>query len=130
MFISMFRSLRRVILSLAALLGLTFSVHAATPYDAKAFAAAQAAGKIILVDVFASWCPVCKRQQAIIQNIEKERPSLVVFRVDYDTAKDVLRTFRVQQQGTLILFKGKDEVGRLIMSGDPDHIRALVAKGF
>jgi thiol-disulfide isomerase/thioredoxin len=126
----MFRSLRFVIFGLAALLALTLSARAATPYDAKAFAAAQAAGKTILVDVFAPWCPVCKRQQSIIQSLQKERPSLVVFRVDYDSAKDVLRTFRVQRQGTLILFKGKDEVGRLIYDADPDRIRALVAKGF
>ncbi len=126
----MFRSVRLAVFAIAGLIALTLSARAATPYDAKAFAAAQAAGKTILVDVFAPWCPVCKRQQPIIESIRKERPSLVVFRVDFDSAKDVLRTLRVQRQGTLILFKGKDEIGRLIYDADPDRIRALVAKGF
>ena len=42
-----------------------------------------------------------------MQEIEKEHPALVVYDVDFDTAKDVLRQFRVQHQSTLIVFKGQ-----------------------
>jgi thioredoxin 1 len=127
---SMFKPLRLAVFGLAALLTVVVSARAAIPFDAKAFAATQAAGKTILVDVFASWCPVCKRQQSVIESIRKERPSLVVFQVDFDSSKDVLRRFNVQRQATLIVFKGDMEVGRLIYDADPDKIRALVAKGF
>jgi thioredoxin len=121
----------------ATLLALSFGAGAAQPfdpnaqpYDAKAFHAAQAAGDTILVHVTAPWCPTCKAQRPIVESIEKERPSLVVYDVDFDTAKDVLRQFRVQSQSTLIVFKGPKEVARSTGDTDPARLRALVARGF
>ena len=39
------------------------------PFDQKAFEAAQAAGKSILVDVSAPWCPVCRAQKPIVEKL-------------------------------------------------------------
>jgi thiol-disulfide isomerase/thioredoxin len=118
--------------ALAAAVLLAFSVvgHAAPPFDDQSFKQAQAAGKTILVDVTASWCPTCRRQRPIVEQIEKEKPNLVVYEVDFDTAKDTLKRFRVQYQSTLIVFKGAKEVGRSTGDTDPARIRALVAQGF
>ena len=117
---------------LAAAVLLAFSVvgHAAQPFDDQSFKQAQAAGKTILVDVAAPWCPTCRRQRPIVEQIEKETPNLVVYEVDFDTAKETLRHFRVQYQSTLIVFKGTKEVGRSTGDTDAARIRALVAKGF
>ena len=38
-------------------------------FDQKAFEAAQAAGKPILVEVSAPWCPVCKAQAPILSRL-------------------------------------------------------------
>jgi len=124
--------LRKInVLAVSALLfGLSVAAQAAQPFDAKAFEQAQAAGKTILVDVTAPWCPTCRQQRPIIQGIESEKPNLVVYEVDFDSAKDTLKRFRVQNQSTLIVFKGNNEVGRSTGDTDPARIRALVAKGF
>lgn len=103
---------------------------AGQPFEAKAFQASQAAGKSILVDVTAPWCPTCRQQRPIVQQIEREHPELVVYEVDFDTAKDVLRRFRVQQQSTLIVFKGSKEVARSTGETDPAPLHAMVAKAF
>jgi thiol-disulfide isomerase/thioredoxin len=118
--------------ALAAAALLVFSVvsHAGQSFDGQSFEQAQTAGKTILVDVTASWCPTCRQQRPIVEQIEKERPNLVVYEVDFDTAKDTLNRFRVQQQSTLIVFKGTKEVGRSTGDTDPARIRALVAQGF
>lgn len=115
---------------IAAVAALPSLANAGQPFDAKAFQASQAAGKSILVDVTASWCPTCKQQRPIVQQIEKERPDLVVYDVDFDSAKDVLKQFRVQHQSTLIMFKGPKEVARSTGETDPAPLRALVAKAF
>ena len=114
----------------AALLVFSMVSHAAESFDDQSFKQAQAAGKTILVDVTASWCPTCRQQRPIVEQIEKEKPNLVVYEVDFDTAKDTLKRFRVQQQSTLIVFKGTKEVGRSTGDTDPARIRALVAQGF
>jgi len=103
---------------------------AGEPFDAQAFQSAQAAEKAILVDVTASWCPTCKQQRPILQEIEKERPDLIVYEVDFDTAADALKRFRVQHQSTLIVFRGAKEVGRSTGDTAPASIRSLIAKAF
>jgi thiol-disulfide isomerase/thioredoxin len=85
----MFSNFRKALL-IAAIVALPSLARAGEPFDAKAFQASQAAGKSILVDVTAPWCPTCKQQRPIVQEIEKEHPDLVVYEVDFDTAKDVL----------------------------------------
>ncbi len=102
--------------------------QAAEPFDAKAFQAAQAANKPILLDVTAPWCPTCKQQRPIVQDIERQHPDLVVYEVDFDTAKDVLKKFRVQYQSSLIVFRGQKELARSTGKTDAASIRSMVAK--
>jgi thiol-disulfide isomerase/thioredoxin len=116
------------VLAAAALLAFLAAGHAAQPFDEKSFQQAQAAGKTILIDVTASWCPTCRHQRPIVEQIEKEKPNLVVYEVDFDSAKDILRRFLVQYQSTLIVFKGTKEIGRSTGDTDPARIRALIAQ--
>jgi len=127
---SMSKFSRIVALSFAFVLAISLAANAATPFSAKAFEDAQTAGKSILIEVTAPWCPVCKAQRPTLESIEKERPNLVAFQVDFDSSKHVLKRFGVQKQSTLIVFKGTNEVGRSTGETDAARIRALIAKGF
>ena len=126
----MFPNIFRKALLIAAIVAIPSLASAGQPFDAKAFQASQAAGKSILVDVTAPWCPTCRQQRPIVEEIEKEHPDIVVYEVDFDTAKDTLRRFRVQQQSTLIVFKGTKEVARSTGETDPAPLRSLVGKAF
>jgi len=117
------------VLAAAAMLAFLVAVQAAQPFDVQSFERAQAADKTILVDVTASWCPTCRQQRPIVEQIERENPNLVVYEVDFDAAKDALKRFRVRYQSTLIVFKGAKEVGRSTGDTDPARLRALVAQG-
>jgi thiol-disulfide isomerase/thioredoxin len=101
--------------------------HAYTP---QAFDAAQAAGKPILVEVHAPWCPTCKAQQSVLEKLEAQEKfaGLQVFRVDFDSQKDALARFRARVQSTLIAFKGKAETGRSTGDTDAVAIAALLDK--
>lgn len=102
-------------------------LHAYTP---KAFDAAQAAGKPILVEIHAPWCPTCKAQQSVLESLEAQEKfaSLQVYRVDFDSQKDALARFRARTQSTLIAFKGKAETGRSTGDTDAGSIAALLDK--
>ena len=126
---------RRKLLAGAGILGLggfIAKARAATSakYDAASFAAAQAAGKPILVAVHASWCPTCTKQRPIIDELagRAENRDLVIFMVDFDSQKDVVKGLDVRMQSTLIAFKGKVERDRSVGITDPAAIGALVAK--
>jgi len=120
----------RLLFGLAVVLLSGLAVNAAQPYDEASFKEAQAAGKTVLINVTASWCPTCKKQEPTIKAVEKERPNLVVYDVDFDTAKDVLQRLKVRAQSTLIVYKGPKEVARSTAETDPGHLRAMIAKGF
>ncbi len=102
----------------------------AIPFSQKAFSAAQKAGKPILVDAFAPWCPTCRTQAPIIEAASKsmDNKGLVVFRIDFDSQKAEQRSLNIRSQSTLIAFKGMKEVGRSVGATDSATINALIAK--
>jgi thioredoxin 1 len=99
-------------------------------FDQTAFDEAQAADKSILVEIHASWCPVCAVQRPILARLggDPRFKELVSFEIDFDTQQKLWRSFKVQRQSTLIVFKGKTEVGRSIGDTNPKSIEALLAK--
>jgi thiol-disulfide isomerase/thioredoxin len=102
---------------------------AATPFSAAAFADAQAADKAILVEVSAPWCPVCKVQKPILARLlaDPRFAEYVQFEIDFDTRKDALRTVNARVQSTLIVFRGKDEIGRSLGDTNPASIENLLS---
>ncbi len=101
-------------ITLTASASFTQSAAARTEYTKAAFEAAQAAGKPIILEVSATWCPVCKAQAPILASL-KSRPeyrNVAFFEIDFDTQKDALQSLKVIKQSTLIAFKGKTEVTR------------------
>ncbi|HEY3068555.1 MAG TPA: thioredoxin family protein [Methylomirabilota bacterium] len=98
-----------------------------TTYTKQAFLDAQQAGKPIIVFVTASWCPNCRKQQPIVDELSREKAfaDALVFVIDYDASKDALRDLNVQMQSTLIAFNGRTERMRSTAVTDPVAVRAL-----
>jgi len=98
-------------------------------FDQAAFAAAQAEGRPILLDVHAWWCPVCASQSRTIKQAVTAPAynKLIVFRINYDKQKPVWQSFGVRKQATLIAFRGRQETGRLQYMTNKDKINALLA---
>jgi thioredoxin 1 len=121
--------LRRTLLCAAVVFGATaaFAQTVGAPklkFTQAAFDAAQAAGKPVLVEVTAPWCPTCKAQAPILKSLlgRPEFSGMAVFEVDFDSQKDALAALRVQRQSTIITFKGKTEISRTIGETKADAI--------
>jgi len=122
--------MKRFLLAIAAILPL-FAALPAQAFEAfsqAAFTMAQDKGDKILLHVHAPWCPTCRAQEPGVALLEKQRPEVKVFRVDFDSQKDVLRQFNVRQQSTLIAFNGAEERARAVGITNRDAIAALVAE--
>jgi len=101
------------------------------PYSETAFTEAKAAGKTVLLDFHADWCPVCKKQGPILHSLvqEDEFKDVAAFKVDYDNEDALKKQLKVTNQSTLIVFKGEKVVARATWVTDADKIRALIKKG-
>ncbi len=129
---------RRLMLSLFAAASLFPAVAAfadapvAAPFEPAAFDAAIAAGSPTLVEITADWCPTCRAQKAVFADLlqDPRYADLVIFEVDFDTQKDVVREFGAQKQSTLIVFAGGEEVARGVGTTKPKRIAALLDKAY
>jgi len=125
---------RRTMLVAASFVAMMFTVPATAaetlPYTAAAFDTAQKAGRPMLVEIRAPWCPTCKAQAPILTEIMKGKDydKLLVLHIDFDTQKDAVKRLGAQMQSTLITFKDGKETGRSVGDTNPSSIAALVAK--
>lgn len=122
---------RSLLIGAAALLSGTVRPSFAAahkPFDLQAFEQAQAEGLPILVHVTAPWCPTCKAQKPVVEELGKspEFGKLVIFDVDFDSQRDALRLFNAQSQSTLIAFRGKTETSRSVGETDPAAIATVM----
>jgi thioredoxin 1 len=121
-----------IVIAVAALAAVATPASAAEirDFDAAGFAAAQAAGRPILVDVRAWWCPVCASQNHTIKQAvtSPAYAKLLILEVNYDKQKAAWQVLGVHKQGTLIGYHGRQEVGRLEFRTDAAEINALLAK--
>ena len=98
------------------------------PYTPAALAEAQKADKPYALHFHADWCPVCRAQSKVLEELKADpKLSVTVFVVNYDTEKALRKQFSVYTQSTIIAFKGKHETGRLAGESKPDKIRAVLA---
>lgn len=122
--------LRALIVSLVGVLSLGSAL--ATPgwidYSPERFAELQAAGETLVVDVAADWCPTCKAQQPILQELQAEESlrDVAFVRVDFDQHKAFLRNHEIPRQSTILVFDGETEVARSIAETNRDRLRKFV----
>jgi thiol:disulfide interchange protein len=124
---------RAMLLAAASLVAASTPSQAAVEYP---FSAARLNAEIsrhhpVLIDITASWCPVCKVQAAAIQTALMNNPAFhnyVVLDVDFDSQKSVVRQLRATSQSTLIFIRHGHEIARLVGVTDKRKICAMMQR--
>lgn len=107
--------LTTALLAAALSLGaLAASALESKPYSAATLAEAKAAGKPVALHFHADWCPTCRAQAKVFDQLSAE-PGLdvTILTVNYDTETELKRALKVRSQSTLIVYKGTAETARL-----------------
>lgn len=94
------------------------------------FAELQAQNALILVDIHATWCPTCARQQQVLADYRERHPELDlhILNVDFDKDKRWVKHFKAPRQSTLILYRGKEQIGFSVAEVRPEVIFAALDK--
>jgi thiol-disulfide isomerase/thioredoxin len=98
-------------------------------FSTAALQAAKRAGKPVLVDIHADWCPTCRRQAPTIEAISRDPAfaKLVILKLDFDAQVAERTVLSVTKQSTLIAYNGRNERSRATGITDPAQIKALAA---
>jgi len=126
---------RRDFLALSASLALVpFTARAseATLYTPGAAEAAMDAGKIVLLDFWASWCSTCAAQERVLAALKAENPAyeqnIQFFVVDWDEhgKGELSKALNIPRRSTLVALKGRQELGRIVAGTSKADIKALL----
>jgi thioredoxin 1 len=131
----LFMFTRRLLLATSLLSALVFT-NISTAADFQkftpaAFEQAQKAGKPILIEIHADWCPTCKAQKPAIKEITAadKFKAVTIFEIDFDGQKDAVKSFNARTQSTLIMFKGTVETARSVGESKTSSIAKLIETG-
>ena len=83
----------------------------------------------VLVDFWATWCGPCMAIAPHVEAIASElQGKAKVFKVDVDSDGDVAARYGVMSIPALIVFKGGQEVDRMVGAGPKDAIKNLLER--
>ena len=100
-------------------------------YSKEDFDAALKSGKTVVVDFHASWCPTCKKQAPLLNDITNMPgyENVVALKADYDKEKELKKSLKVSKQSTIVVFKGGQEVARSTGVTAKEELKSLIDKG-
>lgn len=99
-------------------------------FTEEVFRQAQADGKLILIDVYAPWCPTCRKQHAVLNDylIANPQSELLVLEVDFDNQKDWVTYFKAPRQSTLVLYRGEEQLWLTVAQTKEKDVFAAIAE--
>ena len=81
----------------------------------------------VLVDLWAEWCGPCRMVAPVVKQLAEEYDGqLKVGKLDVDTNPSTPVQYGVQGIPTLLLFKGGEEVGRIVGARPKDQFVTMI----
>ena len=121
--------IRAMILALA-LSSTALAVEKAA-FSTDRFDALRKQNALVLVDIYANWCPTCARQQIILSEWIEENSDapLHILQVNYNRQRDAVIDLRATRQSTLILYHGDERIWMTVAETRPEHIHEALETG-
>jgi thioredoxin 1 len=82
-------------------------------------------GKVAIVDFLAPWCVPCKVLAPTVEKVAEDlKDKVIVAKCDVDESPDLATDLSVLNIPTLIIFKGGEEVARMVGVNSKEAIEA------
>ncbi|KAF9355873.1 hypothetical protein BGX26_006023 [Mortierella sp. AD094] len=85
----------------------------------------SAGSRLVVVDFYATWCGPCKTLAPILEGLERKHTSTIFAKIDVDQAQDCAKQYNVSAMPTILFFKNRSEVGRVV-GADVGKIQSLI----
>ena len=105
------------------------AVEKKTNFSEEIFEKAKASGKTIVVNSYEVWCGTCNKQTKILDQAEKEFKDIIFLSYEQSKNKDIAQKLSIEFWTTIVVYKGSDEVARIIGQTDKEVIYSAIQKG-
>ena len=109
-----------------------FSVNAVekkTNFSDEVFENAKASGKTVVVNSYEIWCGTCSKQTKILDQAEKEFKDVVFLSYEQSKNENIAEKLDIKFWTTIVVYKGNDEVVRIVGQTDKKTIYSAIQKG-
>jgi thiol-disulfide isomerase/thioredoxin len=98
-------------------------------FSIEAFEKAKASGKTIVINSYEIWCGTCGAQTKVLNEAEKEFKEIIFLSYEQSKNEDIAKKLGIKYWTTIVVYKGNNEVSRLIGQTEKETIYSAIKKG-
>ena len=100
-----------------------------TNFSLSSLEKAKNSGKTIVVNSYEPWCWSCRKQDKVLIGAKDEFKGVVFLTYQQGKHKDIAEALNISVRTTIVVFKGKKEVARIIGQTGKTEIYSAIKKG-
>jgi thiol-disulfide isomerase/thioredoxin len=105
------------------------AVEKKTNFSIEVFEKAKASGKTIVINSYEIWCGTCNTQTKVLNEAEQEFKEIIFLSYEQSKNKDIAKKLDIKYWTTIVVYKGDNEVSRLIGQTQKEKIYSAIKKG-
>ena len=100
-----------------------------TNFSLSSLEKAKNTGKTVVVNSYEPWCWSCRKQDKVLIGAKDEFKGVVFLTYQQGKHKDIAEALNISVRTTIVVFKGKREVARIIGQTGKTEIYSAIKKG-
>ena len=100
-----------------------------TNFSLSSLEKAKNTGKTVVVNSYEPWCWSCRKQDKVLIGAKDEFKGVVFLTYQQGKHKDIAEALNISMRTTIVVFKGKKEVARIIGQTGKPEIYSAIKKG-
>jgi len=105
------------------------AVEKKTNFSIEIFEEAKVSGKTIVINSYEVWCGTCGKQTKILDQAEKEFNDIIFLSYEQSKNKNIAKKLGIKFWTTIVIYKGDNEVARIVGQTNKKIIYSAIQKG-
>ena len=122
--------IKKIFITLFLLVSLPANaVEKKTNFTIETLEKAKASGKTIVINSYEVWCGTCSKQTEVLNQAEKEFSEIVFLSYEQSKNKNIAKKLGIKNWTTIVVYKGDNEIVRIVGQTDKETIYSAIQKG-